>query len=234
MLKHLTILLYVLTSACAANAEILAKVHTPSWDVSVVLHGNPTSEGCVLFLSADSHRGHAKIDLKQPWHRCDLFGPVMLLATDSADYQVTHVFLEAARGGDGDHTGPIVEVYELTSKGFRKLGQQELFEASYHRKGQEFDSVSGTVLFSFCDVCDGPDAAEPEDNIFVPAVLTIGCGGICVRPALSKQEQAALTSRFDERRAAMRATHTSKSYKEFSDSLQHRFLEFLTGKRAVQ
>ncbi len=161
---------------------------------------------------------------------CSFFGPVTILASESSDFKLTHVFIEGARGGDGAHSGPIVGIYALDEDALRKLGEQEFFDATYQRKEGEIVSVSGKVLFSFCDVCDGPDAAEEGDNIFVPAVITFGCGGICVMPNVSDKERASLVAKFNAQKAVQPANRGSGIDKVFISNLEKEFHEFLSRK----
>jgi hypothetical protein len=151
------------------------------------------------------------------------------VASDSENRESTYVFFEAARGGDGDHSGPIVEVFRLNKQGFKKLGEQELFEASYHRTGQVITSVTGKVLFSFCNVCDGPEAGEPADNIFVPVRISVGCGGLCIKPTLAKREREALLRKFEERKSkAAENYHVDANYQKYVVFLENELRALLS------
>ncbi|HEY5995257.1 MAG TPA: hypothetical protein VIU46_11740 [Gallionellaceae bacterium] len=225
-LKQLAVFILAV-SASTAHAELVARAQTGPWQLSIEAE-DATSDDCSVNLVADNHSYEHKISLKRKGGGCSFFGPVMIFGTNSPDYKLTHVFVEGARGGDGDHTGPIVEVFAVNEHGIKKLGEQELFDASYQRKDGEVVSISGKVLFSLCDACDGPDAAGARDNIFVPAVITFGCKGICVKPAVSQEERARIVSRFE---AAV--TAASKEYgrhvdKAFVKRLRTRLMEFLS------
>ncbi len=228
--RHLLILAAaILTST--AHADTLVKAHVPSWNVSVETTASDATDDCGLQLVAKGYQGWQSINLKrESVVFCSFFGPVMILASESHDYKLTHVFVEGARGGDGDHTGPIVEIYALDEKALRKLGEQELFDAVYQRKNGEITSVSGSVLFSFCDVCDGPEAAEEGNNFFVPAVITFGCSGICVRPNVSEKERASLIAKFNAQKAALAAEPSSGIDKGYIAKLEKDFHEFLSRK----
>lgn len=182
-------------------AELIAKTHTWSWDVTVERHGDPWKDDCKLLLVANGFKGRHQISLKDKGVHCALFGPVQVLASETSDRNTAYVFFEAMRGGDGDHSSPIVEVFSLTQGGLRKLGGQSLNEASYRRKGETFVSVTGNVVYSFCDVCAGGQSGDPEMDFAIPVRVTIGCGGVCVTPTLNKTERAALVSKFEARKA---------------------------------
>jgi hypothetical protein len=185
-----------------SSADIIAEAKSGPWRVVVESTGERSKDDCRLQLVAETSQLRKETSLKRKSVNCSLYGAANVQASATKDYQDTYVFFEAARGGDGEHTGPIVEVFQLNKEGLKKLGEQELFEATYHRSEQTISSVTGRVLFSFCQVCDGPDLAAPEDNIFVPVRVTVGCSGLCITPTLSKPKREAALKRFLERKAA--------------------------------
>jgi hypothetical protein len=227
MLRTLVVILALVACSSTIYAETLAKTRT--WSRQFVLEalGDPWKKDCDLVLSGDGFNSKAKISLKQTSGLCPLFGPVMLFATDSADRKSSIVFVEAAHGGDGDHSGPILDVYSLRNSEFKKLGSQELFDANYQRIDGTIVSVTGKVLFSFCDVCDGPDAAGLDDNIFVPAILTIGCGGICVKPHITKHERNDITALFKAGKTRAMEEKENPELQTYVKSLENTFNEFL-------
>jgi hypothetical protein len=181
--------------------------------VTVELTGEPWKDSCTLQLIAKTHSLKRDISIKQPGVNCALFRPAKITLSDTESRKETIVYFEAARGGDGDHTGPIIEVYRLNNQGFKKLGEKELFETSYQRTGEVIKSITGKVLFSFCNSCDGPDASEPADNILVPVRITLGCGGLCIKSTLTKQEREKVFAIFKERK--------QKSAEEYYNDAQY-------------
>jgi hypothetical protein len=179
------------------SAEVVAKAGTWGWKLSVISEGDPWGNSCKLKLVADTYKLKHEVSIKRKGLNCALFGPVHLYAAETLDHNSVTVFFEAARGGDGDHSGPIVEAFKLTKKALKKLGEQELFDATYQRKDEQITFVTGTVLYSLCDVCDGPDASDPVDNFSIPAKITTIQNSISVKPTISKQERKALLERFD-------------------------------------
>ena len=110
--------------------------------MSVESIGEPWKDDCTLKLVAETYQLKRDINIKRQGVNCALFGPIGIAVSDTENREETYVFLEAARGGDGDHSGPIVEVYRLSKLGLKKLGENELFEASYQRSGQAITSVT--------------------------------------------------------------------------------------------
>jgi hypothetical protein len=230
MLRTFVFIITLVAWSSNIYAETLAKTRTWSRQFVLEASGDPWKKDCDLVLSGDGFNSKAKISLKQESGLCSLFGPVTLFATDSNDRKSSTVFVEAAHGGDGDHSGPILDVFSLRNNQFKKLGSQELFDANYQRIDGAIVSVTGKVLFSFCDVCDGPDAADPNDNVYVPAILTIGCGGICVKPHISKQERSDIIAIFKAGKTRAMEEKENPELQTYVKSLEKDFNEFLQRK----
>ncbi len=212
----------------ATASEMIARARTGQWIISVITDGNSWKDDCSLKLTAENYQFKREISLKRAHVNCALFGPVHVIASESNDPKSTLVFFEAARGGDGDHSGPIVEVYKLTNHGFQKLGEQQLFDATYHRKDKEITAVMGAVLYSLCNSCDGPEASEPEDNFYISARIVISSTGISIKPTISKQESKVLLDKFDSRAAqAIKDHHFDKDYPVFVKDLKQQLEIFL-------
>ena len=190
-------------TSSAAAVEQIAATRTWTWQVTIVATGEPGAADCTLELIAESYKGRQQISLKRTETSCTLLGPVQILAAEMLDFDTIQIFVEAIRGG-GEHAGPVVEVFTLTDSALRKIGEQELFDASYQRHDQTIVAVTGEKLFSFCVVCGGPDA-NPDDDFFVPATLTIGCDGLCVKPTIKRAERASIEKQFAARKAKLLA-----------------------------
>jgi hypothetical protein len=211
-------------------AATLATSHISKLDISLETAGDPWKDSCSLDLVSKNPKGSAKISLKGKNSLCPLFGPVNLITASSINHNSVIVIVQAAHGGDGEHTGPILDVYSFSKNEFKKLGSQELFDADYQRIDGALASVKGKVLFSFCDVCDGPDAADPNDNIYVPATLTFGCNGICVKPQISKQERNEIISLFNAAKSRAIKEKENPELQSYVLRLEKSFNDFLQRK----
>jgi hypothetical protein len=210
------------------SEEILVTANMESQIVSVVATGNPWQNDCELNLLAKGPEGKSGISLKENNVLCSLFGPVKLITAKRGDLKANIVIVQAARGGDGDHTGPILDIYSFRNNKFKKLGEQELFDANYQIRSGAISSISGNVLFSFCDVCDGPGARDDEDNVFVSAIITFGCGGICVKPNISNSGRTDLIARFQSTKTQkLKEEDHAQDYLAFVNNLEQRFTEFI-------
>ncbi len=208
-------------------AETLAKTETYVWTLSLELIGTQHSDECELDLVADTYRKTYRTSLKNKYYFCSLFGPKQLIAMPIERYTDFLVISEAAIGGDGDHTGPILRFYRLNSEGLKKIAEKEVFDATYHRIGGNFERVTGLVLFSFCSRCDGPDVAEPKDRFFVPVRMTLGCGGLCISTTLAASEKAKLIKRFNRRKVSYLSENGIEGLPERIVRLEQDFLNAL-------
>lgn len=211
----IVLLLVVATQATAA--EIVARSRTWAGSVSLERDGNDWTDSCSLDLVAEFQQVPHRIRLKRPTTNCSLFGPVQLMLSETQDHREGLIVVEAARGGDGDHTGPVLEVFRVDKAAVQKIGEVELFSATYVRKAQEIQFIEGRLLFSLCTACDGPEAAEPTDNIFVPVRVSIRRDGLAVVPTVTSAERSAIWSRFQQRKGV--------AQKEYGNATQIASLE---------
>mgnify|MGYP001618853482 CR=1 FL=1 len=213
--------------------DVVAKASAWGGTFSVNAEGDAWDKSCKLTLMANTYdkagnKLKREISLKREGVNCALHGPVHIYAADTSDRESVIVFFEASRGGDGDHSGPIVEVFKLTmtNSNFQKLGEEELFDATYHRKNEQITSVTGTVLYSLCQYCDGP--SDTEDDFYIPAIMTIGQSDISVKPTISKQEHKSLLEKFDARAAiAIKENDFDKKIPNFIKAVRKEMNTFL-------
>ena len=104
----------------AKSNVILARVHEPPWVFSLETSGsnNISDNECTLDLVAEQNRRSFRTSLKSSVDdagdlACSLFGPISINASSSSDDSKSLVIVEAGHGGDGDHSGPIVQIFEL-------------------------------------------------------------------------------------------------------------------------
>lgn len=194
-------MLFCVSSFSLALAkERLASVRTYTASIVVEREGNPWESACSVSLVGRIGRRDLQASLKRPESNCSFFSQIKLTLSETGAREEALIVVEAARGGDGDHTGPILEFFSADSSSLKKLGELELFSAKYHRDNGKLQSISGRVLFSFCSVCDGPEAAEPADNLFVPVQVTIVAGKLIVAAACTEAEKRKIWQRFQQRK----------------------------------
>lgn len=226
LLRGLLASTLLITCASAAEVEQIAATRTWTWQVTVAATGQPGESDCTLDLIAESYKGRQQISLKRTETFCTLLGPVQVLAAEAPDFGTVQIFVEAIRGG-GEHAGPVVEVFTLTDAALRKLGEQELFDAAYQRDEHAIVAVTGKKLFSFCVMCGSPEA-NPDDDFFIPATLTIGCDGLCVTPTMKRAERTAIEKQFAARKTKLLIElKDDQDAKAHALATEHAFREFL-------
>lgn len=228
MMKSATILLACLAvSAQSWAGGTIARTELGRYTLSLESSGSPYIDKCDLNLVADAHDFMRSISLRRSFYNCALHGGVQILGSLDAEGDSAAVFVEAARGGDGDHTGPIVEVFRLNHRGFQKLGEVELFDATYVRDGGRISLVTGKALFDFCDVCDGPDASR--DKLFIPVQVNVLPGGLTIRSTLDQRGKAVAEKRFEDmkRSSVAEVGKYRRTYESYVRKLEARFRDLL-------
>jgi len=222
----LVFLLILLTPLHATAGQIVARMQMGRYTLSVISKGEAHTEKCELNLVAEAYKFRRSMTLKRSYYNCALYGAVRLAGSDVSDKGSTFVFLEAARGGDGDHTGPVVEVFGLSPKGFKKIGEVELFDATYVREDGSISEVTGKLRFDFCDVCDGPEVSPHK--VFVPVRFSVRPDGLTTRSALDEEEKAVIRRKFDEvKRSALTDVGKRRKYEEYVQQLERNFRDLL-------
>lgn len=207
--------------------EIIARTELGRYTITLVPSGSPYTDTCNLRLIAEADNFRRSTELRRPFYHCALYGRVQVIGSWEPKDDSATIFVEARRGGDGDHTGPIVEVFRLTPKGFTKLGEIELFDATYVRLEEKISTVWGKMVFNFCDVCDGPEVSE--EKVFVSVQVDVGASGLKVRNTLDEGAKAAVKRQFAEmkRSALARQGQDRRTYEKYVRELERRFLKLL-------
>lgn len=212
-----TVVLLVVASSYAMAEEIVARSQTWAGSVSLVRDGSAWTDSCSLDLVAQFQQSHHRTQIKRATTNCSLFGPVQLILSEAQNHRDAVIIVEAARGGDGDHTGPLLEIFRIDKTAIQKLGEIELFSATYVRRAQEVQFIEGRLLFSLCTVCDGTEAADPNHNIFLPVRVSINRDGLAVTSTAKRAERTAIWSQFQQQKRAAK--------KEYGNAVQIASLE---------
>lgn len=216
----------VFTPVGAMASSIITRTYTDHYSLSVVVTGPEDSDTCELSLTAEGHKSIFSISLRRPFYNCALFGSTQIRAGSSLGSDVMIVFVEAARGGDGVHTGPIIEVFRLGPKGFGKLGEVELFDATYVRKGGSISHVLGNLCFDFCNVCDGPEVSD--NKMFIPVRLDIRNDSLVTQTTLDQRGKERAYKEFEDREKEAYSDHVKdEKYDDYVRTLETRFRALL-------
>ena len=121
-------------------AEVVAQVESSKRSIAVVTEGNEWQPDCLLDLVETSGTGNHRFSLKRPGLHCSLFGPTKIALSDGDANNEVVIVIESVRGGDGDHTGPLVEVFSLAAEGFSKRGELELYDVAWLRDKHRLNS----------------------------------------------------------------------------------------------
>ncbi len=157
-------------------------------------------ESCSLELVVSYWQVEHRAQLRHPIVYCSLYGPVQIVSSETKDGNASLIFVEASRGGDGDHTGILIQAFWISQKEFKKLGEVELFSASYIRRRQKIQAIEGELQFSFSPSSPNLHYTNSRDDIYVPVRVTVDRSGLKVRTTATSAERKAIWRHFRMRR----------------------------------
>jgi hypothetical protein len=134
----------------------------------------------------------SKVDVSQPGYGTRTFGEPKVNAFKGEDGSVLLVY-QARFGGDGDHTENRTKVFRFTRGEPKKVLDVNLDSVTFVESSGALITIRGNVVETFCDVCDGPDAAEPEDLFFIPVAVDLRT--LSVTPTIDARAREALLAR---------------------------------------
>ena len=226
VIQTLLLILFLLTVPLPAMArQLIARVELGRYTLSLVATGDRYDSSCGLDLVAEAYQFRRAISLKHPFYNCAIYGAAQITAGHVPGEDTALVFVEGSRGGDGDHTPPIIEVLRLEPKGFKKLGKVELLDATYIRDKGKISAVAGKILFDFCDTCDGWEVSGHV--VFVQAQVTISLDKLVVHPDLDQSGRAAVAAQFEAVMREALAEQDTAEYKAYVRRIERRFRDFL-------
>lgn len=141
----------------------------------------------------------AKVDVSDPTYGTKTYGEPKVNVFKGEDGTVLLVY-QARFGGDGEHTENRTKVFRFTRGEPKKVLDQNLDSVSFVEAGGALTKIRGNVVESLCDVCDGPDAAQPEDIFFIPVAVDVRT--LSVVPTLDATAREALLARLRARAKA--------------------------------
>lgn len=141
----------------------------------------------------------SKVDVSDPGHGTRTYGEPKIDVFKGDDGTVLLIY-QALFGGDGDHTENRVKVFRFTRGEPKKVLDQNLDSVSFVEADGVLTKIRGNVVELLCDVCDGPDAAAPQDIFLIP--VTVDLRALKVVPSLDGAAREALLARVRERAKA--------------------------------
>jgi len=178
--------------------EIIVKTKMTPYAVDIVKEVNNVTNECSLLLVASTFGHNHSIDISHSNYKCSLFMNVTILGHYNPRNKKSYVFFESAFGGDGDHTLPILQIFEIDKSGIKKLGEATFSSFSYVRSGNMIDHVIGEEIVDLCFDCI--DFGVPKEDLLftIPTRITIGCSGICEEINLTKSDQLRVLEKMEK------------------------------------
>lgn len=180
------------------KSDILGKLYLNNCEIYILQEGDKyNKDACMLKLVEKTPNLTFEYDLKKQYFGCTMYA-VKLFADFNDEKESKKIFLESRFGGDGWHTGPIIQIFLVSLNGIDKLGEQELYDLQYIKKNNQIIAIEGNVLFSTCLMCDDP-AGSPSDNFFIPTKIFFNRKGLNIFPTISITQKDILKEQFEQR-----------------------------------
>lgn len=185
-----------------------------------------------LFAADDLAKALDKANLSIPYYGDMFFGePKDQIFNVSED---TRWLIHQARyGGDGEHTENILMIFELydhpservrkRSNNVNKIFQYSISNVTFSYSGKYLSKISGDVIYTLCDVCDGWEASSPEDIFRVP--ISIHIPSLKIETTLPKAEAEKLLIKLNKQAASNieeQLGYGNKTYPDYAREVVHR------------
>lgn len=208
-----------------ATSYTLSKASISDWTVELVGSSDRYSDDCTLNLLARNSSVDFKLNFKHEIYGCRLmrFTKITLLPSDSSEYIAA---VELSRGGDGDNTGPLVSIVNISNDRVEKISEIQAYLPRYFDDGQKFEKITAKLLFGFQNGYD-PDLIDPQDNFYLPVEIRLGCSGICIVSTLSKDESDLMHKKYLERKNNYKTVRNLEILPNYILKKEKEFLAYL-------
>ena len=223
MKVHVFIFLVLISNWATSNT--LSKVSTSDWTVELVGSSDRYSDDCTLDLIARNASVDFKLNFKHEIYGCRLmrFTKITLLPSDSSKYIA---IIELSRGGDGDNTGPLISIVNISEDGLEKVSEIQAYLPRFFEDDQRFEKITAKLLFGFQNGYD-PDLIDPQDNFYLPVEIRLGCSGICVVSTLSRDESDLMHKKYLERKDNYKTIRNLEILPDYILKKEKEFLAYL-------
>ncbi len=177
--------------------------------------------------AADPKELAAAVDASYGRFGTKFFGQPQVRVFRARDGSVLLVH-QAKYGGDGDHSENRLMMFTFRQGKSQKLLDLNIDFVEFVEEAGALKLIRGKAVESLCDVCDGWDAAEPDDVFFIP--ITVDVASQTIRAELTYSEKTDLLSRLETRAAkdvAEQLMYGDKRYPSFASAVTRRVKDLL-------
>ena len=145
---------------------------------------------------------------------------------------------QARYGGDGEHTENILMIFELyehpservmrRSNNVNKIFQYSISNVEFSLSDGFLSKVSGEVIETLCDVCDGWEASSPGDVFRIPVEIHIP--SLAIQPTLTCSQSKTLMNKLNNQVKANikeQLGYGNKTYPEYANEVKNRINSLL-------
>ena len=190
-----------------------------------------------VYAAGQVERALKNADLSIPYYGDTFYGQPKAQIVNISRHS-SWLITQARYGGDGHHSENILMIFELhdhpserimeRSNNVNKIFQYSLSNVILKFSGDYLATISGEVIETLCDVCDGWEASSPGDIFHIP--IDIHVPSLVIQPTLSCPQAKALLVQLrnqGESNIKEQLGYGNESYPEYANRVVDRITDLL-------
>jgi hypothetical protein len=168
-----------------------------------------------------------RVDITNPHYGNKIYGSSRTDMFRSKDSSLLLVF-QASYGGDGDHTGNQLKLFRFHGDSGKKVLDINIDSVKFEKDFNHLKYIRGRTVESLCDVCDGWEAAPPEDVFLIPIIIDVEA--LTIKADLAEKEKNDFLSRFEQqvkKDVAEQTSYGNKGYLKNAEKVSDRMKSLL-------
>jgi len=174
-----------------------------------------------------------KVDISDPYYGNKIYGygNPKINFFHSKDASLLLVY-QSRYGGDGGSTPNILKLFKFKGDTGKKLIDINIDSVRFIKESYFLKFIRGHSVYSLCHVCDGWDAALPEDNFFIP--ILIDAESLKIKADLTEKGKQDILTRFEQqakKNIEEQLSYKNKSYPKYVEKIKSMILKLLNGQQ---
>lgn len=167
------------------------------------------------------------IDISDSYYKNQIYGSPKIDIFKSAN-NLSLLAYQARYGGDGDHSGNILHLFEFKNGKSRKIFRKKINSVRFITSNGVLQSISGKRIETLCFVCDGWEESEVKDIFIIP--ININIKTLQTTTELTQEQKKQLREKFikqSKKNIREQLSYGQEDYPKKVEILQKRFFKLL-------
>jgi hypothetical protein len=188
----------------------------------------------IIFIVSYSYTGEneyesllKQVHISHPYYGNQIYGNPKINTYQSVDSSLLLIY-QAKYGGDGEHSENLLKLFKFKNDSVMKLIDINIDFVSFIKESYYLKYIQGKSVFSLCHVCDGWDAALPEDIFFIPIIIDVELLKIIVD--FTEKEKQDFLNRFNQqatKNIKQRSSSKNKEYQKYVEKIKSEIIKIL-------